>query len=70
MRRLVLWLLLIAFLIVVGMWPAALAPVTLALTGADLVLAAIPGPVLLLSAGVVWLWTRNRTAAPAKTARA
>jgi len=69
MNRITRWLLLVAFLIVVGLWPAAVAPVTLALAGADLVLAAIPGPVLLLSVGVIWLWTRNRpTPATAKTA--
>ncbi|MEU2446052.1 hypothetical protein ABZ588_21360 [Streptomyces althioticus] len=69
MNRITRWLLLVAFLIVVGLWPAAVAPVTLALAGADLVLAAIPGPVLLLSVGVIWLWTRNRpTPTPAKTA--
>lgn len=49
------WALLVAFLVVVGLWPAAAAPVTLAAAGAAVVLAAIPGPVLVLAAGIAWL---------------
>jgi hypothetical protein len=49
------WLLLVAFLIVVGLWPAALAPVTLALAGAAAVLAAIPGPVWVAVGAIAWL---------------
>ena len=55
MSRTLRWLLLAGFLIVVGLWPAALAPVTLAATGAAAVIAAIPGPVLALAAAVAWL---------------
>ena len=60
------WPLLALFLVLVGLWPAAAAPVTLAATGAGHVLAAIPGPVLLLAAGIAWL--RHRPAARPATA--
>lgn len=49
------WAILAAFLVVVGLWPAAVAPVTLAAAGAGAVLAAIPGPVLLAVAVIAWL---------------
>lgn len=49
------WVILAAFLVVVGLWPAAAAPVTLAAAGAGAVLAAIPGPVLLAVAVIAWL---------------
>lgn len=65
MFRIIRWALLAAFLIVVGLWPAAATPVTLAATGAAEVLAAIPGPVLLAVAVIAWLKHK-----PAKPARA
>jgi hypothetical protein len=65
MLRIVAWLLFAAFLIVVGLYPAAIAPVSLAVTGADAVLAAIPGQVLALAAFIAWL---KHKPAPAKTA--
>ncbi|MFF7139570.1 hypothetical protein ACFZBZ_45730 [Streptomyces sp. NPDC008196] len=58
------WVILAAFLVVVGLWPAAAAPVTLAAAGAGAVLAAIPGPVLLAVAVIAWL--KHRPAAPAR----
>lgn len=68
MRRhpIVRWLPLAAFLIVVGLWPAAVAPVALAAAGATAVLGAIPGPVLVLAAGIAWL--RHRPAPQPATA--
>jgi hypothetical protein len=66
-RRVLLWSLLAAYLIVVALWPAAATPVDLAFTGLDSVIAAIPGPVLLLAAVAAWLKHRP---APAKTATA
>jgi hypothetical protein len=63
MLRSVRWLLLALFLVLVGLWPAAAAPITLAATGAAVILAAIPGPVLLLAAAVGWL---KHKPAPAK----
>ncbi|GAP46897.1 hypothetical protein [Streptomyces azureus] len=66
-RRVFVWLLLAAFLIVVGLWPPAAAPIDWAATGANVVLAAIPGPVLLLAAVAAWLKHRP---APVKTATA
>jgi hypothetical protein len=57
-RHLILWLLLAAFLMLVGVWPAAAAPVGLAAAGAAVVLAAIPGPVLALAAIAVYLKRR------------
>jgi hypothetical protein len=67
MFRYVRWLLLVGFLIVVGVWPSAAAPIDLAATGAAVILAAIPGPVLALAAVAAWLKHRP---APAKTVTA
>jgi hypothetical protein len=55
MSRYVRWLLLAAFLIVVGVWPEAAAPIGLAATGAAVIVGLIPGPVLALAVGVAWL---------------
>jgi hypothetical protein len=55
MFRLVLWALLAAYLIVIGLFPDAAAPIGLAFTGAGVILGAIPGPVLLLATVVAWL---------------
>jgi hypothetical protein len=67
MIRIALWLALFAFLVVVGVWPAAAAPVTLAFAGAAAVLAAIPGPVWIAIGVIAWL---KHKPTPAKTARA
>jgi hypothetical protein len=55
MFRIIAWLFLAAYLLIVGLWPSAAAPVALAFDGLGAVLAAIPGPVLLLVAIVAWL---------------
>jgi len=55
MNRILRWLLLAAFLIVVGMWPTALAPVTLALAGAAAILATVPASVWLAVGVIAWL---------------
>lgn len=55
MFRIVLWALLALYLLIAGVWPSAAAPVELAFTGLGAVIAAIPGPVLLLAAVVAWL---------------
>lgn len=62
MPRIFRWLLLAAVLIVVGLWPAAAAPIGLAATGAAVILAAIPGPVLLAAGVIAWLHHRPATA--------
>lgn len=62
MFRYIAWTFLALFLIVVGVWPAAAAPVTLAATGAAVILAAVPAPVLAAVAVTVWLKRK-----PAKT---
>lgn len=61
------WLLLGLVLVVIGLWPAAAAPIGLAAAGAATVIAAIPGPVLLLAGIVAWL---RRKPTPAKPATA
>lgn len=61
------WVILAAFLVIVGLWPSAVAPINLAAAGASAVLAAIPGPVLVALAVLTWLKHRP---APAKPARA
>ena len=65
MFRIIRWPLLALFLIVVGAWPAAAMPITLAGAGAAVILAAIPGPALL--AIVVIAWLKHRPA-PTTTA--
>lgn len=67
MFRTVCWPLLAVFLVLVGLWPAAAAPIGLAATGAAVILAAIPGPVLLAAAVIGWL---KHKPAPTKTATA
>ena len=57
------WLLLAAVLIVIGLWPAAVAPIAWASAGAHTVLGVIPGPVLVLAAVIAWL--KHRPAQPA-----
>ena len=66
MFRYVRWLLLAAFLIVVGLWPAAAAPIGLAATGAAVIVSAIPGPALLAVGYIAWL--RRKPAARLNTA--
>jgi hypothetical protein len=64
-RHPVLWLLAAVFLIVVGLWPAAAAPIGLAASGVAVILGAIPGPVLVLAAVVAWLKHRPTPTATA-----
>lgn len=55
MLRYILWSLTAAYLIAIGLWPTAAAPIGLAFTGLGHLVAMIPGPVLLLAAVVAWL---------------
>jgi hypothetical protein len=57
-RRVLLWSLLAAYLIVIGLWASAAAPIVLALAGLATVLAAIPSSVLALAAVAAWLARR------------
>lgn len=66
MLRIILWTLAAAFLLLVGAWPAAAAPVGLALGGLAVIVGLIPGPVLLLAAIVAVL--RHRPASTPRTA--
>lgn len=63
--RYILWSLLALFLITVGLWPAAAAPVVLASVGAAVVVGKIPGVVLAGIATIVWLRHRHHPARPA-----
>ncbi|GGW98838.1 hypothetical protein [Streptomyces chartreusis] len=66
MLRLILWSLLAIFLLVVGAWPAAAAPIGLAVTGAGVIASKIPAIVLLGAAAVAWeLRHRTNTTKPA-----
>jgi hypothetical protein len=66
MLRIILIVLLGLYLIVVGLWPAAAAPVSLLVAGLVVVFGLIPTPVWLLTAGIAW--ARNRPApVPAAT---
>jgi hypothetical protein len=63
MFRYIAWALAVLYLLVVGLAPAALAPVTLAFAGLAAVIAAVPPSVLVLVAVTVWL---KRKPTPAK----
>jgi hypothetical protein len=67
MIRIVLWVLAALYLLLVGLWPPALAPVALTLTGATTLIAAVPGAVWVAAGAIAWL-KRKPTPAPAKTA--
>lgn len=62
MLRYILWSLIAAYLISVGLWPAAAAPVSLALAGLAALVGLVPGYVWLLAGGIAWL--RHRRPAP------
>jgi hypothetical protein len=64
-RRVLLWSLLAAYLIVIGLWSTAAAPIVLALAGLATVLATVPGPVWALAAVAAWL---KHQPAPARAA--
>jgi hypothetical protein len=66
MFRVIRWPLLALFLIVIGIWPAAAAPIQLAATGAAVIITAIPGPVFLAIALIAWL--KHRPAPKTATA--
>ncbi|MFF9240082.1 hypothetical protein ACF1AL_14785 [Streptomyces sp. NPDC014801] len=63
--RSISWLLVGGYLLVVGLWHPALAPVSLAAAGLGAVIAAIPGYVLALAAVAAWLKYRPAPVAPA-----
>ena len=54
MLRIILIALLAMYLIVVGLWPAAAAPVSLLVAGLVVVFGLIPTPVWLITAGIAW----------------
>lgn len=56
--RVLAWLLLVAFLALVGAWPPAAAPVQAVCHGAGIILAAIPGAVWLAAGALAY---RSRT---------
>lgn len=65
-RPITRWLLVAAVLVVIGVCPAAVAPIAWASAGADTILGAIPGPVLLALAVIAYF--RFRPAPAAKVA--
>jgi len=67
MLRYIAWALAALYLLVVGLAPAALAPVTLAFAGLAALIAVVPGPVWIAAAVIAWLKHRP---APAKAATA
>lgn len=64
MVRFILWALLALFLMLVGAFPAAAAPVALAMSGAGVVVGKIPGVALIAIAAIAYL-RRRPTPAPA-----
>ncbi|RRQ81539.1 hypothetical protein [Streptomyces griseofuscus] len=59
MLRKLLIALLVIYLITVGLFPAALAPINLAFAGLAAVLGAVPGSAWLLAGGIAWLRHRR-----------
>lgn len=68
MFRIIAWLLLASYLLIVGLWPAAAAPVGLAFTGLGVLLAAIPLPaVIAIGAVIAWELRHRSNSKPATT---
>jgi len=67
MFRIIAWVLLALYLLAVGLWSPALAPVTATFAGFGAIVGAVPHSAWLLAAVVVWL--RHRPA-PAQTVTA
>ncbi|MFF4791867.1 hypothetical protein ACFY2M_19360 [Streptomyces sp. NPDC001276] len=65
-RHPVIWSLIAAYLLLVGLWSAAATPIALVAAGLAVIVAAIPGPALLAIAAIVWL--RHRPATKTATA--
>lgn len=66
--RYILWTLLALFLIVVGLWPAAAAPIVLVTTGAAVIVA--KAPLFVLAAGLAVHFWRRRSNPITRTANA
>lgn len=64
--RFILWSLLAAYLTLIGLWPAAAAPVALAAAGVGTVIGQLP--VVLVIAAAVWLYRRSASHAHHRTA--
>jgi hypothetical protein len=65
MFRIILFVLLGLYLIAVGLWPSAAAPVSLMFAGMAAIAGLIPGPVLAIGVVVAWLKYRPAPAQPA-----
>jgi hypothetical protein len=59
MLRTIFWLLLAAYLITIGLWHAAAAPVSLAFAGLAVLIGLVPAYVWALAAGAIWLRHRR-----------
>ncbi|MEU4154773.1 hypothetical protein [Streptomyces antimycoticus] len=64
MLRIIAVALLGLYLIAIGLWPPAAAPIAAALTGAAVLIGLIPGPAWLLLGGIAWLKNRPAPAVP------
>ncbi|MFI8439956.1 hypothetical protein ACIGKG_04970 [Streptomyces rochei] len=65
MFRIIAWALLPLYLLLVGLWPAAIAPVTATFAGFGAILGAVPTSAWLLAAAIAWLKHRPATPHPA-----
>ncbi|MFD5294760.1 hypothetical protein ACFWJU_06090 [Streptomyces mutabilis] len=65
MIRIIAWVLLALYLLTVGLWPAALAPVNATFAGFGAILGAVPTSAWLLAAAIAWLKHRPATPQPA-----
>lgn len=68
MFRVIAWAVLALYLLIVGVWPEAAAPVSIAFTGLGVVLAAIPLPAVLAIVAVIAWELRHRSASQRPTA--
>ncbi|MCM8552281.1 hypothetical protein [Streptomyces sp. STCH 565 A] len=55
MLRIIAWALLALYLLTVGLWPAAIAPVTATFAGFGAILGAVPTSAWLLAGVITWL---------------
>ncbi|NYV73144.1 hypothetical protein [Streptomyces sp. UH6] len=62
-RRHIAWLLTAVYLLVVGIWPAAITPVALVGAGIAVAVSALPAPALIAAGIAAWLKWRPAPAA-------
>ncbi|NUQ97524.1 MAG: hypothetical protein HOY79_13550 [Streptomyces sp.] len=68
MLRTILWSLLAAYLIAIGLWHSAAAPVSLAFAGLAVLIGLVPAYVWVVAVGAIWWRHRRTTVVPVEVA--